>query len=47
MQTLTEPKLENITLYFRERSSDKVYQCVIEAAGERFVVNYAHGRVVV
>jgi len=42
MQTLT--KLENITLYYRKDGSDKVYQCAIETAGERFVVNYAHGR---
>lgn len=42
MQTLE--KLENITLYYREGSSDKVYQCAIEPAGERFVVNYAYGR---
>jgi len=33
MQTLEQPKLENITLYYREGSSDKVYQCQIEAAG--------------
>lgn len=42
MQTLTE--LPNITLYYREGTSDKVYQCQIEAAGERFVVNFAYGR---
>ena len=44
MQTLTEPKLQNITLYFKEGSSDKVYQCQIEAAGERFTVNFSYGR---
>jgi bifunctional non-homologous end joining protein LigD len=44
MQTLTEPTLENITLYYREGTSDKVYQCAIEPAGERFVVNFAYGR---
>ena len=44
MQTLVEPKLENITLYYREGSSDKIYQCQIEPAGERFVVNFAYGR---
>jgi bifunctional non-homologous end joining protein LigD len=44
MQTLEQPKLENVTLYYREGSSDKVYQCQIEAAGERFVVNFAYGR---
>jgi len=44
MQTLEQPKLENVTLNYREGSSDKVYQCQIEAAGERFVVNFAYGR---
>jgi len=42
MQTLTE--LPNVTLYYREGTSDKVYQCQIETAGERFVVNFAYGR---
>src|ERR1043165_8554198 len=37
-------ELPNVTLYFREGSSDKVYQCGIEPAGERFVVNFAYGR---
>ena len=41
MQTL---ELSNITLYYRGGSSDKVYQCRIEPAGERFVVNFAYGR---
>src|SRR5258708_4128233 len=35
---------ERITLYYREGSSDKVYQAAIEPAGDMFVVNYAHGR---
>lgn len=42
MNTLTE--LPTTTLYYREGSSDKVYQCQIEAAGDRFVVNFAYGR---
>ena len=42
MQTLTE--LPTTTLYYREGSSDKVYQCQIEQAGERFLVNFAYGR---
>ena len=42
MQTLTE--LPNITLYYREGCSDKVYQCAIESAGSRFIVNFAYGR---
>ena len=29
MQRLEQPKLENITLYFQEGASDKVYQCSI------------------
>src|SRR6266436_1104585 len=44
MQTLELPKLESVTLYFHEGNSDKVYQCSIEPAGERFVVNFAYGR---
>lgn len=36
--------LERVTLYYREGSSDKVYQAAIEPAGERFVVNFAYGR---
>ena len=42
MNTLTE--LSNVTLYYREGNSDKVYQCAIERAGERYVVNFAYGR---
>jgi bifunctional non-homologous end joining protein LigD len=42
MQTLTE--LPTIALYYREGSSDKVYQCQIKAAGERFTVDFAYGR---
>ena len=44
MQTIEQPKLQNITLYYKEGSSDKVYQCEIKAAGQRFVVNFAYGR---
>ena len=44
MQTLEQPKLETVTLYYREGTSDKVYQCAIEPAGERFAVNFAYGR---
>src|ERR1700735_2370293 len=44
MQTLEQPKLENTTLYFKDGTSDKVYQCAIEPAGERFVVNFQYGR---
>jgi bifunctional non-homologous end joining protein LigD len=33
-----------VSLYFREGSSDKVYQAAIEPAGNQFVVNFAYGR---
>ncbi len=35
---------DRLTLYYHEGSSDKVYQCAIEPAGSRFVVNFAYGR---
>jgi len=35
---------ERVTLYYREGSSDKVYQAAIEPAGDQFVVNFAYGR---
>jgi bifunctional non-homologous end joining protein LigD len=35
---------ERVTLYYREGSSDKVYQAAIEPRGELFVVNFAFGR---
>ncbi len=35
---------ERITLYYREGSSDKVYQASIEPQGALFVVNFAYGR---
>ena len=35
---------KSITLYFREGSSDKVYQAGIEPKGAGFVVNFAFGR---
>src|SRR6266704_2210360 len=42
--TMTPPHAETITLYFREGSTDKVYQAAIEPKGELFVVNFAFGR---
>ena len=35
---------ERVSLYYREGSSDKVYQAAIEPAGSQFVVNFAYGR---
>jgi bifunctional non-homologous end joining protein LigD len=42
--TMKPAPTKSITLYYREGSSDKVYQCSIEASGELFVVNFAYGR---
>ncbi len=42
--TISKPQTERITLYYREGSSDKVYQAAIEPEGELFVVNFAFGR---
>ena len=39
-----ETPSKSITLYFREGSSDKVYQAGIEPKGTGFVVNFAFGR---
>ena len=39
-----ETPSKSITLYFREGSSDKVYQAGIEPKGASFVVNFAFGR---
>ena len=41
---LNTPQTQRITLYYREGSSDKVYQASIEPQGEGFVVNFAYGR---
>jgi bifunctional non-homologous end joining protein LigD len=36
--------MESITLYFKQGSSDKIYQASIEPKDGGFVVNYAYGR---
>ncbi len=36
--------MQNITLYYRAGSSDKVYQVSLEPRGDQFVVNFAFGR---
>ena len=36
--------MEHITLYFRQGSSDKVYQASIEPKEGQYVVNFAYGR---
>ena len=38
------PQTQRITLYYRQGSSDKVYQASLEPQGELFVVNFAFGR---
>jgi hypothetical protein len=43
-ETITAPETPRITLYYREGSSDKVYQASIEPQAEGFVVNIAYGR---
>jgi len=35
---------DQVTLYYRQGSSDKVYQAAIAPAGDGFVVNFAYGR---
>jgi bifunctional non-homologous end joining protein LigD len=42
--TLTAPQAQRISLYYREGSSDKVYQASIQPQAEGFVVNFAFGR---
>ena len=45
MNTLTQTPSDNITLYFREGSSDKLYQAAIEPAGDGlYSVTFAYGR---
>src|ERR1039458_3537507 len=41
---MNTPQTERITLYYREGSSDKVYQAGIEPQGELFLVNFTYGR---
>src|SRR4051812_38552012 len=41
---MTKEKLHNITLHFREGTSDKVYQAAIVQSGRGYVVNFAYGR---
>jgi len=40
----SETPSKSTTLYFREGSSDKVYQASVESKGAGFVVNFAFGR---
>lgn len=42
---IQSPELKRVSLFYKEGSSDKVYQATIEPAGtSRFVVNFAYGR---
>src|SRR5258708_4408868 len=36
--------MNSITLYYREGSSDKIYQCSIVPKDNRFIVTFAYGR---
>lgn len=40
----TDPGTQRVTLYYREGSSDKVYQAVMEPSGGGFIVHFAFGR---
>jgi bifunctional non-homologous end joining protein LigD len=40
----TDITAQRVTLYYRQGSSDKVYQATIEPSGPGFVVNFAYGR---
>ena len=42
--TAPQAKPQRITLYYREGSSDKVYQASIEPQGDLFLVTFAFGR---
>ena len=42
--TLNPPQTQRTTLYYREGSSDKVYQASVEPQAEGFIVNFAYGR---
>lgn len=44
MSNQTTTSLPSTTLYFREGSSDKVYQAAVAPSGAGFVVNFAYGR---
>jgi len=37
-------KLENITLFYRQGKSDKVYKAALEEKEGLFVVNFTYGR---
>ena len=44
MNTNTITELPTATLYYREGSSDKVYQVSLESKDDGYVVNFAYGR---
>ena len=45
MTTTIDSKIvESASLYFKEGSSDKVYNANLEKAGDKYVVNFAYGR---
>src|SRR5260221_225160 len=41
---LVQTPAQSTTLYYREGSSDKVYQVSLEPVGDLFLVNFAYGR---
>ncbi len=42
--TITNPQTQCVSLYYREGSSDKVFQAAIEPEGDLFLVTFAFGR---
>jgi len=44
MNATNPPQTQRTTLYYREGSSDKVYQASVEPQAEGFIVNFAYGR---
>ena len=41
---MTTIETESITLYYRNGSSDKIYQAAVEPSGPGFIVTFAYGR---
>ena len=44
MTTAAPTATESVSLYYRQGSSDKVYQASIDAAGQGYMVRFAYGR---
>ena len=40
----TETQTPSATLYYREGSSDKIYQCAVQPSGPGYIVTFTYGR---